>query len=74
MTKLLETAVEAVRRRPPAEQDVIAEAMLSMARPSAGDAIPAEDLHDVLAGLAELARGEIATEEEVAEAFRSFER
>ncbi|WP_232629273.1 hypothetical protein [Methylobacterium sp. Leaf118] len=74
MTKLLEQAVEAIRRLPAADQDTIAEAMLGLARLGAADDIDPDHLEDVLAGLAEIERGEIASEDEVAAAFRSFER
>lgn len=74
MTKLLEQAVEAVRRLPAADQDTIAEAMLGLARVGSTDDIDPEHLDDVLAGLAEIERGELASPEEVEAAFRCFER
>lgn len=74
MTKLLEQAVEAVRRLPATDQDAIAEAMLGLVKLGTADDIDPDHLDDVLAGLAEIERGEIASEEEVAAAFRSFER
>jgi predicted transcriptional regulator len=76
MTKLLDKALEAVRGLPPASQDEIARAMLSLARMDGGEAeeIDPEHLPDVLEGLAEASRGEFATDEEVAAAFRSFKR
>ena len=74
MTKLFEEAIEAVRGMPPSEQDAIAQAMLGMARIGANQAIDPEHLQDVLDGLAEIARGELATVEEVEAAFRHFER
>ena len=74
MTKLLEQAVETVRRLPAADQDTIAEAMLCLARVGAAEDIDPEHLEDVLAGLAEIERGELASTEEIEAAFRSFER
>ena len=74
MTDLLEKALEAVRRMPPADQDAIAQAMLSMAHLGEAENVSEEDWQDVLAGLAEIERGEIATPEEVDAAFRSFGR
>lgn len=74
MTKLLEQALEAVRRMPPADQDAVAQAMLSMAHLGEAEEIPAEDLPDVLKGLAQAERGDLATEEEIAAAFRRFDR
>ncbi|MEH3118416.1 MAG: hypothetical protein PGN25_12720 [Methylorubrum populi] len=74
MTKLLEQAVEAVRRLPAADQDTIAEAMLGLARVGSAEDIDPEHLEDVLAGLAEIERGELASPEQIEAAFRSFER
>ena len=74
MTKLLEQAVETVRRLPAADQDTIAEAMLRLAGLGSADDIDPEHLEDVLAGLAEIERGELASPEETEAAFRSFER
>ncbi|MEH3144716.1 MAG: hypothetical protein PGN34_05080 [Methylobacterium frigidaeris] len=74
MTKLLEQALDAVRQMPPADQDAIAEAILSMLKIGDADEIDPDHLQDVLEGLAEIDRGEIATDEEVEAAFRSFDR
>ncbi|HEV2542351.1 MAG TPA: hypothetical protein VGU70_06275 [Methylobacterium sp.] len=74
MTKLLELAVETVRRLPAADQNTIAEAMLGLARVGAAEDIDPEHLEDVLAGLAEIERGELASPKEIEAAFRSFER
>ena len=75
MTKLLEKALEAVRRLPPDSQDQIALAMLSL---SANDGEPEKidpaDLPAVLEGLAQARRREFATDAEVEAAFRRFER
>jgi predicted transcriptional regulator len=73
MTKLLEDALATVRRLPPADQDHIARAMLSLAlgHPEP-EAIEPGHLAAVLEGLAELERGEFATDEEVEAAFRHF--
>ena len=65
MTKLLEKALEAVRRLPPESQDEIALAMLTLSN-GGGD--------PVLAGLAQAKRREFASDEEVEAAFRRFER
>ena len=75
MTKLLEKALEAVRRLPPDGQDEIALAMLTL---SGHDGEP-QDIDDghlpaVLEGLAQAKRRELATDAEVEAAFRRFER
>jgi hypothetical protein len=75
MTKLLDQALEAVRLLPSEAQDEIARAMLMLAQQEAElEDIPPEHLPDVLEGLAQLRRGEFATDEEVAEIFRRFRR
>ena len=75
MTKLLEKALEAVRRLPPGTQDEIAQAMLTLA----GDEGPLEEidaahLPAVLEGLAQAKHRQFATDEEVEAAFRRFDR
>lgn len=63
MTKLLETAVEAVRGLPADMQDEIARMMLHLAeRDGEPEEIPEERLAAVLEGLAQADRGEFATE------------
>jgi hypothetical protein len=75
MTKLLERALEAVRRLPADSQDEIARAMLQLA---AGDGEPEEidaaHLPAVLEGLAQANRREFASDAEVEAAFRRFDR
>lgn len=75
MTKLLERALEAVRRLPADSQDEIARAMLHLAD---GDGEPEEvdaaHLPAVLEGLAQARRGEFASDAEVEAAFRRFDR
>ena len=72
MTKLLDEAVAAVRQMPPETQDSMAKAILSLTRGVAVEEIEPEHLPFVLEGLAQIERGELATDREVAEAFRSF--
>jgi len=75
MTKLLEQAIEAVRRLPADAQDDIARAILHLA----GDEVEAEPvdpahLAAVLEGLVQAKRREFATDDEVEAAFRRFDR
>jgi hypothetical protein len=75
MTKLLEKALEAVRRLPPDDQDRVALAMLSLTgAATAPEEIAAADLPAVLEGLAHARRHQFATDAEVEAAFRRFER
>jgi hypothetical protein len=74
MTKLLEKAVEAVRRLSPEDQDDIARAMLALAGKGEPEDIDPAHLPDVLASLAQAKRREFATDDEVEAAFRRFDR
>jgi hypothetical protein len=75
MTKLLEKAVETVRRLPSATQDEIARAMLTLAGDEGEpEGIDAAHLSAVLEGLAQATRREFATDAEVKAAFRRFEQ
>jgi Ca2+-binding EF-hand superfamily protein len=75
MTKLLEKALEAVRRLPPGAQDEIARAMLNLAADeSAAEEIDPAHLPAVLEGLAQAKRRQFASDEEIEAAFRRFDR
>jgi hypothetical protein len=75
MTKLLEQALEVVRRLPPDSQDEIARAMLHLA---SGNGEPEEidpaHLPAVLEGLGQARRGELVSDAEIEAAFRRFDR
>jgi hypothetical protein len=73
MTKLLEQAVEAVRRLPTDTQNEIARAMLAWAGDE-GEPEPIDPAHlpDVLESLAQAKRRQFATDAEAA--FRRFDR
>jgi hypothetical protein len=75
MTKLLEKALEAVRRLSPQEQDEIARALLQLVgEVGEPEAVPSEHLAAVLEGLAQARRGDFASDAEVEAAFRRFDR
>jgi hypothetical protein len=75
MTKLLEMALEAVRRLPAKSQDEIAQAMLHLAKTDAEpEPIDPAHLADVLESLAQAKRRQFATDAEVEAAFRRFEQ
>ena len=73
MIKLMEKALEAVRRLPPDSQDEIARAMLTLAGEDEPEPIDAAHLSDVLESLAQAQRRRFATDAEVEAAFRRFE-
>jgi hypothetical protein len=71
MTKLLEKALEAVRRLPPDSQDQIARAMLTLAGdPDELEEIDPAHLPDVVESLAQAKRREFASDAEIEAAFR----
>jgi hypothetical protein len=75
MTKLLEKALEAVRRLPPGTQDEIARAMLTLAGDEGAlEEIEPTHLSAVLEGLSQAKRRQFATDDEVEAAFRRFDR
>jgi len=75
MTKLLEKALEAVRRLPPDTQDEIALAMLTLSgSDDQVEDVDAAHLPAVLEGLAQAKRREFATDAEIEAAFRRFDR
>ncbi len=74
LTKLLEEAVEAVRKLPTGSQDEIARAMLQLAaQEDEPEAIDPAHLPAVLNGLAQAGGGEFASEAEVEAVFRRFD-
>jgi len=74
VTKLLEEALEAVRRLPSDTQDEIARAMLNLAGADGEpEAIDPAHLADVLESLAQARRRQFATDAEVEAAFRRFD-
>lgn len=75
MTKLLERALDAVRRLPADSQDEIARAMLELAGEGGQpEEIDPAHLRDVLESLAQARRREFASDTEVEAAFRRFDR
>lgn len=75
MTKLLDKALEVVRRLPTENQDEIAQMMLDQAAADREhEPIDAAHLPSVLEGLAQARRGEFATDAEIEAAFRRFNR
>jgi hypothetical protein len=75
MTKLLEQALETVRRLPPEAQNEIARAMLALAGDEGEpEAIDPAHIPDVLESLAQAKRRQFATDAEVEAAFRRFDR
>jgi hypothetical protein len=74
MTKLLDVAVETVRRLPPETQDEIARAMLALAGDESDDVyvLTPEERAAIAESEAEVARGEFATDEEVRAVWAKF--
>jgi hypothetical protein len=73
MTKLLDRALEAVKKLPADEQDEIARAILSLAGEiGEPQAIDPAHLPDLLESLAQAKRREFATDAQIEDAFRRF--
>jgi phage-related protein len=71
MTKLLEQAIEEVRKLPESEQDEAAELLFALSEIAKGPyQLSEEELAAVEKGLAAAERGEFATDEEMDEFFR----
>lgn len=74
MTKLLEKAVEAVRKLPSENQDEIARAMLHLASDDGEpEAVDPAHLPAILEGLAQAERHEFASDKKIKAAFRRFD-
>jgi predicted transcriptional regulator len=75
MTELLQFVMNSASRLPAERQDYLARALMNLLE---ADAPAPEEIHPadrpgVMRGLAEAERGEIATDEEVEAAYRSFD-
>ena len=75
MTNLMEKALAAVRRWPASRQDEAAELLLALDRLGEGSYVASdEELAAIDEALAQVQRGEFATDEEVEAAFARFRR
>jgi hypothetical protein len=74
MTKLLQKALEAVQNLPPADQDIIAQAMLTLAGRDEPEDIDPAHLSAVLEGLDQIKRGEFATDQQVETVLHRLQR
>jgi predicted transcriptional regulator len=72
MTKLLEQALETIRKLAPAKQDEIAQAILDAAADDGEEDVDPADLPSLLEALADAEAGRFASSEEVEAAFRRF--
>ena len=76
MTKLLDKAIREAQALPPEAQDALAEMMLLYAGADEGRPVyhfTAEEMADLDAADAEIARGELATDDEVAAVFAKYD-
>lgn len=74
MTKLLDQALEAVKRLPQGAQDDIARVVLQLAGVDDGESVPLslEERAAIASSKAAAARGEFATEEQIAAVWRKY--
>jgi len=73
MRDLLHDALEALQRLPPERQDYITRAILALADDGEPEEIDPRDLSAVFDGLAQIERGEFASDEEVQALLRRLE-
>lgn len=73
MTDLLHDALEALQRLPPERQDYITRAILALADDGEPEEIDPRDLSAVFDELAQIERGEFASDEEVQALLRRLE-
>jgi hypothetical protein len=74
MTKLLEKGIAAVRALPADRQDLAGELLLSLATGGPAYRLTLAQLDDVKLALVEADRGEFASDQEMAETWKSFDR
>jgi len=73
MTKMMKEAIEALRELPEERQETVARAILDYASHDEGVYhLTAEERRKVRAGLAEIERGEIASDAEVAAVYKQI--
>ena len=75
MTKLLERGIKAIEALPADRQDMAGMVLLEIARRSAPEySLTPEQIEDVKAAIVEADRGDFASDAEVEEAWRHFDR
>jgi predicted transcriptional regulator len=75
MTRLFRLGVEAIEALPPDRQDLAGALLLKIAEATTPEYhLTAEQIEDVKLAIAEADRGEFATDEEMEEVWRSFDR
>jgi hypothetical protein len=75
MTQLLQEAFERVRLLTEVQQNALAKTILELADiGDVSDIVPPEHMESVFTGLAQLRRGEFATDEEMKAVFERFKR
>ena len=72
MTKMMKVAIEVLRDLPEERQDIVARAILDYASEEDVYVLTADERREVRQGLAEIERGEIASDAEVAAAYKHF--
>jgi hypothetical protein len=74
MTKMLEKGIDAVRALSADRQDMAGELLLSLAKGAPQYRLTPEQVDDLKLSIAEADRGEFATDREMAEAWKTFDR
>jgi predicted transcriptional regulator len=75
MTKLFKRGIEAIEALPPDQQDLAGQLLLDLAgQADRRSSLTPEQIEDLKLSLAEADRGEFATDEEMEQVWKSFER
>jgi hypothetical protein len=72
MTTLLDQGIQAIRELPDERQDMAGEILLTLAASAPRHELTPEQIEDLKLGLAQLDRGEFASDEEVARMWKKF--
>ncbi|HEY4919047.1 MAG TPA: hypothetical protein VII40_02985 [Xanthobacteraceae bacterium] len=72
MTKLLEQGIRAVQELPAERQDMAGELLLTLAASESPYGLTREQIEDVKLAIEEADRGELATDNEMAETWKKF--
>jgi hypothetical protein len=74
MTTLLDQGIQAVRELPAERQDLAGELLLTLAASAPRYHLAADQIEDLKLSIAQADRGQFATDEEVASAWKKFSR
>jgi hypothetical protein len=74
MTTLLDQGIQAVRELPAERQDLAGELLLTLAASAPGYHLTADQIEDLKLAIEQADRGEFATDREIANTWKKFDR